>query len=953
MKINKVTLTDYRSHIGEHTFEFTEGINLLLGRNGAGKSSILEALGLALFNTGNRSSTNDDAVNFLAKSAIINVEFESIDGIQYVVERKIGASPNIKLYHKGVKTSRLEGIGAVEKKIKELAGIDENSKNIYENVITAYQNKMTGIFSDIESRRQEVFNQIFDTAIYKKLADGLTKKAEDKFDVLKSNNMTLLKDKIDKISDSGKLNSELEESEKIKFFIEKEKDALLNEIFDLEKAASNLKDTKNQIDITTIQIKNKKDSLSKENETITVTQKRLELSQQSLEIVTINENNYKAYKVKSEELKFFENEIDKLEKKEKQKHDLEIKLNLNINDQTKSIQEINNSESNLIEKNQNIENLKNEIINIENDITSENELKRLNDKELSDYSADKETFNKFNENINNQIKQLDQQNLLINDKQKIKYDFEEIENTISKSENEKIELNQFFNLKKDITNKIESLKTRLKDNEEARKKLSTGICPYLKNDCQNLKSGSSAEEFFETRKIELQIELDILNEEIKKYRDLEKHKFENDSKIVLLKKHKEDGLKNISDLNQIQNCIGIITRDLEIAELKLIDLLRKFFEYIPNFFETKDFKLAENFLSEQISNFRGQSKSIITRITGLKENLNQKKNEQSSIELHIVSLKKSIEEKLNLVEKLKTIESDLKNKIEILEEEIKSLPELKMQKSDINKELEIYKEGYDIYNKNINSSKEIPSLINQIENLNLSVSRIIEENEKLQFKLDNLNTEFSEIKLKNVQNILIEKKGIEKEYSSKLTEANLMILRKKDEIEKNRKLITEVKELNLIIKHLENKFNLTKEFRDNLKKMGKLVASRLLAKIEHIATENYRRISGRTEHIEWKNDESNAYTVYLTDGTHFRKFEQLSGGEQVTVAISLRSAMASILTKANFVIFDEPTNNLDSERKSALAESLQDLLKNLKQAIIVTHDNSFEEMAQNIINLDK
>ena len=61
--------------------------------------------------------------------------------------------------------------------------------------------------------------------------------------------------------------------------------------------------------------------------------------------------------------------------------------------------------------------------------------------------------------------------------------------------------------------------------------------------------------------------------------------------------------------------------------------------------------------------------------------------------------------------------------------------------------------------------------------------------------------------------------------------------------------------------------------------------------------------------------------------------------------------MASTLTNAGFTIFDEPTINLDVERRRYLSESLQEVLKGLEQAIIVTHDDTFEEMAERIIEV--
>ena len=123
----------------------------------------------------------------------------------------------------------------------------------------------------------------------------------------------------------------------------------------------------------------------------------------------------------------------------------------------------------------------------------------------------------------------------------------------------------------------------------------------------------------------------------------------------------------------------------------------------------------------------------------------------------------------------------------------------------------------------------------------------------------------------------------------------------------------------------------------------------ILKEISFWATDNFVKITGRTERISWSNEE-NPYEVSLV-GEKKVSFEQLSGGEQVAVAISLRAAMASIFTKTNFSIFDEPTNNLDKERKKSLADNIGEILKNLEQSIIVTHDDSFREMAEKVIEL--
>jgi len=78
--------------------------------------------------------------------------------------------------------------------------------------------------------------------------------------------------------------------------------------------------------------------------------------------------------------------------------------------------------------------------------------------------------------------------------------------------------------------------------------------------------------------------------------------------------------------------------------------------------------------------------------------------------------------------------------------------------------------------------------------------------------------------------------------------------------------------------------------------------------------------------------------------------ESLSGGEQVSIALALRLAMAQLLgtSNLNFIILDEPTMHLDEERRRALVKVLSQLSEitnasNTMQFIIITHDSEIFE----------
>ncbi len=89
-------------------------------------------------------------------------------------------------------------------------------------------------------------------------------------------------------------------------------------------------------------------------------------------------------------------------------------------------------------------------------------------------------------------------------------------------------------------------------------------------------------------------------------------------------------------------------------------------------------------------------------------------------------------------------------------------------------------------------------------------------------------------------------------------------------------------------------------------------------------------------------------TCYSKNNT--LELESLSGGEQVSVALSLRLGMASLLGASNLslMILDEPTTHLDAEHKKSLVDVLSQLsnITNVEkpmQFIIITHDSEIFE----------
>lgn len=78
MKIEKVNIENYKCFKGSHTFSFKEGINILVGNNEAGKSTILEAINLALTGIIGGKSIKSEVSQYLFNNQVVNDYISSL-----------------------------------------------------------------------------------------------------------------------------------------------------------------------------------------------------------------------------------------------------------------------------------------------------------------------------------------------------------------------------------------------------------------------------------------------------------------------------------------------------------------------------------------------------------------------------------------------------------------------------------------------------------------------------------------------------------------------------------------------------------------------------------------------------------------------------------------------------------------------------------------------------------
>ena len=921
MIIKKVQLENYRSH-SNTTVEFTKGVNLILGKNGRGKTSILEAISTVMFNTKDRSGkeTGKSYIKFGEKSSKVDIDFIANDGREYNLKTEFFKTKPKKQTLKDM--TGYEYDGDIQEKLEELCGIKKGFEETYENIVIAKQNEFINIFKAKPKDREEIFNKIFNTQIYKEMYDSFLKEAVDKY-------------KSEKESLDSKINylkENMEDKEQITNFLKEEKELeknLQDKFKNINVVSKNLENEIKDYETTEIElnnlIKNIKDEENKIKKYLNILKENIIEAKQAKKskiIVKENEKSYLEYLEIENRLKDLRENLDNL--LEEQKLNTQYQNNiekLELSNKNLKV-DISNLEENISKNSEKKENLENEISELkikeeDLDLKLKKYIILLDELEKLENFKDKKLEDKLKKTTEIDIlkKELVSKNDLfktinIEELEKKLSDFQELEKELKLLEEQKI-----------------IFETEIKTLKKSSKELSNKICPFLNEKCQNLED-KEAEDYFSSK-------ISIKTEELENL----KKNIEEKTQILVEKVVFEDKKKQYFELEKS-------IKDLELS-LKNEEINLKEIELDIKNLDMDIQKLIENqeFQNSQMLREKKKELEVELRNLNLDEKRENLKNLLENLEIEkekILKSQNSIENNLKEIDEYsKKIKEDTNKNIESIKSEIKTFEN----------KLDDLKNPYNEYLKNNVLAEDLENLLLKVDKNIKELYSLRTEKNLLKEKVSNLEEKIKNIKIDELK----EKYDIIKE---ELNEINKKLGSSQEKIENYKKILEKIssqeeKEKKLLIefKKLENKFNKASLIRNEVGQMGRAISKYMLSGISNIASVNFNKITGRTERIEWSNEEKDKYAVYLVGQERKIAFEQLSGGEQVSVAIAIRGTMTEYFTNSKFMILDEPTNNLDTERKKLLAEYMGEILNNLEQSIIVTHDDTFREMAEKIIEL--
>lgn len=130
---------------------------------------------------------------------------------------------------------------------------------------------------------------------------------------------------------------------------------------------------------------------------------------------------------------------------------------------------------------------------------------------------------------------------------------------------------------------------------------------------------------------------------------------------------------------------------------------------------------------------------------------------------------------------------------------------------------------------------------------------------------------------------------------------------------------------------------------------SKRIPERYVQRISSEADRLFRELLNRPNvGLEWTKD----YEILVQEGAHTRRLINLSGGEQMCAALAVRLALLKVLADIDIAFFDEPTTNMDRPRREHLAAAIANI-KTFRQLFVISHDDTFEKVTENIIFIER
>ena len=841
--IERVVLENFLSH-AKTEVKFEGQTTVIVGQNGAGKTSILDAVLFALFRKVSRKVEQGELIKKGAKQAKISLELRNgQDKISIV--RIISPGSSIADYLSINGQVKVRSARDVTKFVTQVLGLDE--KALMSTVFIAQ-----GDVESIVENFEDVFKKLIKIEKIEDLrsSDGPIKAFMDKLQekineaevakrVLASINADLERLK----ARSSALIAGIEAKRKTLQELESELMSLEQRLEELRMAKEEFLRLDNELKSVTATISDYRRFVEENAKYVEEIPDIQDIDHQLQDV----ENRLRGKELYDKTMRDYNSYRKELEETERQISEISVKL-----EEKRSLKQVYDEYVNLLTLKKKLEKDKNSYIEI---------LSRYNDRvnEKKELESELQKLPKVNP-------------------QTVAERYKKVEEEIGKTNARLGEVTGLIEKKREDLAKVQS---------------AVGKCPLC---------GSPLTEEHKSELIRsLNAEIDQLTKEKK---ELEGNLNALKKELDRLKEEQKEAVRIAERLSQLRQKLDRVNRDLSV-------------------------------LIEQLSQLEPQAKKyeeVSRRLTDLEPSYQKYLSLSSLSEEHLAQLEKKREEYLSRV---RNLEAELESLKPYSNEDVQTLKsrlqELTKLKEKALKLLEL-KNKVDIYREKL---RELEEKKRELEGKIKELSFDAGEYEKIETRVNELRRKTSELKgaiaameseLAAVRDDIAKKEDDKKKYEEKVASQEKLAIA----FEKLRRLRDALSESRLQSFLMASAKDLLERYLNDIANYFDLKYSAL-----EIVQESGLEIYG-----------------YLANGQRI-PISAMSGGERVSVSISLRLALARLMkSNVGFVVMDEPTVHLDDYRRKELLEVIRKASEIIPQIILVTHDEELKDAGDEVIRVE-
>lgn len=892
MLIHSLILENVKSYTLT-SVEFTSGTNAIVGDNGSGKTTILEAIGFALFD--HLPYTQADFVREGQKSARVTVDFlSSSDERTYQVVRQCGSSSAYTVFDPELSLKICEGKADVSQFLRQHLGIDAATdwSDLFSNAVGVPQGSFTAAFLDIPSRRKSIFDPLLRVAeyarAYERLRDPLRllEQQRNEQEIISSGlkgELTRLpsasaqaKELTDRISNAEQeycsLQAALATAEAEKQSLETQRETLLT----LQRSAA-------------VQ----QQELEKHKQKLEAAQVRMSEAQDALTSTEANQAGHESYQHAMQAQQALHERL-------RQRRDLQEKRSV-IDKQLTQAQTQKSAQEKMLA----------EIATAETTAAA-----------LADAVEEQETLEALLRAAQRQADQLQSANMQVKQEQSAMAKATErlrvlLENVAQAQEIEaslgpvqvRIEaLTQEMAAGQASAAQLQAERETVKEQGQRLADMQTAVCPT----CEQPLSATHRNQLI----ARLRATWGALNEKCQAV------------KATIEQAAAERTQAHTTLTQQAQTLRSLPRQDaVEPAETELADLRGRLVQ-------------AEN-LAASLAEAPNRVQHLLTELTALGDPRRRRDVAQAQ-----AAKRPQVEEALQQLREEVTRQRAQRN---ALDARLQAFATIDEEAARLTATLEEFQGADDLYRRNQDTAAAFPKRQQEVSEAEHAWQTAQDICAATQAELTASTQAFDEERFHKTLAQEQELRRQSVQLETKMSHWREALDRAQEEIGQ---LQTKQKQLNTsqsLHKRLTEQYDLLQFLRTLLRDAGPLVTKALVQQISYTANQRFCEIMEEyTRTLHWQED----YGITLEVDGRQRAFAQLSGGEQMAAALAIRLAILQEMSDITIAFFDEPTTNLDDTRRSSLARQILDI-RGFQQLFIISHDDSFEQATENLIRIQK